>query len=644
MAKSSGGVARKPARRRPPGPEVSPAPSPATSSSGARENPRLSQVPGEFFFATVKAVGTPIGAGVVTPLKEALEDVDYTLHEIKLSDRLYHVPLVSHLVGKTECDPVVRYRRLISAGDYLRAARNRPDALAVEAVAHLSAEARAEAHVALNQQLADTRIRRYRGVGYLFKGLMHPAEADRLRSLYESRLFVIAAYYPQDQREIQLGLKLAHFDGQRAHRYTDEVAYIARRDRGQMSPREATRPGFIENRKKHLNVTATFPKADLFVDARDADEAAGHVRRLVQLIFGHPFQTPTTHEIAMAAAYHEALQSTNPARRVGAALVSEDGDILSTGTNEVPAPGGGIYESGKVPDYRDHQPPRQHDPSDLIRRGILRSFIEALVADPSWIEHLDTLYPRGPSLKLASRLAQQLRQPSEGGSRERTSIRQSAPEYERDAPENEELDVEQILLQCIRSDVIWNSELFDVIEYSRGMHAEMDAITSAARKGVPIKDATMYCTTLPCHECARLIIGSGITKVYFIEPYEKSRTQELYSTEIDFGMEGTHAGGTERRVHFLPYVGISPSRFDELFSWVPRKCDDERPKEERLLDGQLIDWSLRARDGKVRRSIITNDALYSRAALRDLQAHEETVIKEYKEGSTGAPSFRTKEE
>lgn len=54
------------------------------------------------------------------------------------------------------------------------------------------------------------------------------------------------------------------------------------------------------------------------------------------------------------------------------------------------------------------------------------------------------------------------------------------------------------------------------------MHAEMFAITDAARRGLSVRDATLYCTTFPCHMCARHIIASGIRKVVYIEPYPKS--------------------------------------------------------------------------------------------------------------------------
>jgi deoxycytidylate deaminase len=55
----------------------------------------------------------------------------------------------------------------------------------------------------------------------------------------------------------------------------------------------------------------------------------------------------------------------------------------------------------------------------------------------------------------------------------------------------------------------------DLIEYSRSVHAEMDAIVSLARiGGTGLQDATLYTTTFPCHNCARHIVASGIMKVF----------------------------------------------------------------------------------------------------------------------------------
>lgn len=52
-------------------------------------------------------------------------------------------------------------------------------------------------------------------------------------------------------------------------------------------------------------------------------------------------------------------------------------------------------------------------------------------------------------------------------------------------------------------------------EICRAVHAEVNAITQAAKHGTPINGATMYITGPPCKMCARVIVNSGITGINF---------------------------------------------------------------------------------------------------------------------------------
>jgi len=56
-------------------------------------------------------------------------------------------------------------------------------------------------------------------------------------------------------------------------------------------------------------------------------------------------------------------------------------------------------------------------------------------------------------------------------------------------------------------------------ELCRGLHAEQNAIIQAARHGVNIDGATLYCTTMPCIICTKMIINAGIKKVVYNEGY-----------------------------------------------------------------------------------------------------------------------------
>jgi dCMP deaminase len=58
--------------------------------------------------------------------------------------------------------------------------------------------------------------------------------------------------------------------------------------------------------------------------------------------------------------------------------------------------------------------------------------------------------------------------------------------------------------------------------YPYVLHAEANAITKIARSNNSSQGATLYVTSSPCIECAKLIIQSGIKRVVYGEPYRLS--------------------------------------------------------------------------------------------------------------------------
>lgn len=59
------------------------------------------------------------------------------------------------------------------------------------------------------------------------------------------------------------------------------------------------------------------------------------------------------------------------------------------------------------------------------------------------------------------------------------------------------------------------------------LHAEANAITKVARSNNSSEGATLYVTSSPCIECAKLIIQSGITRVVYADSYRLSEGTEL---------------------------------------------------------------------------------------------------------------------
>lgn len=59
------------------------------------------------------------------------------------------------------------------------------------------------------------------------------------------------------------------------------------------------------------------------------------------------------------------------------------------------------------------------------------------------------------------------------------------------------------------------------------IHAEQNAIIQAAKLGVSISGATLYCTHQPCVICSKMIINAGIDRVVYKYPYPDEFAQEI---------------------------------------------------------------------------------------------------------------------
>jgi len=59
------------------------------------------------------------------------------------------------------------------------------------------------------------------------------------------------------------------------------------------------------------------------------------------------------------------------------------------------------------------------------------------------------------------------------------------------------------------------------------LHAESNAITKCAKSIYSSNNSQMYLTLSPCHNCAKLILQSGIKEVYYIQQYKDTSGIEL---------------------------------------------------------------------------------------------------------------------
>jgi cytidine deaminase len=379
---------------------------------------------------------------------------------------------------------------------------------------------------------------------FVLDSLSHKAEVETLRQVYGRRAFFIAADAPRPERARMLAQLFERSAGLAATDAERAATHAVDRDFGLAT--SLTSPPVP--RGLRLSSSAALERCDLFVRCDDPTQTRRHVRRLVECIHSHPFHTLTMDELGMAAAYRGSLTTAVLARRVGTAIMVDE-QIVAVGANEVPKAGGGYYHTESQPDGREFM--AGLDASDGIRAQILADLLARL--RPGWF-----------------------------------------------TPELRGLTVGELTERAINDENIRDADLFDVIEYGRTTHAEMVAITSAARRGIAIEGGTLYSTTLPCHECTRNIIATGLARVVYLEPYHKSKGGELHRDAIDLFPEPT---ARTDRVSFEPFSGFSHHRLSDLFSWVPRKADDvRRAAGERIrLDGRAVIW--RAHEAALRPSI-----------------------------------------
>lgn len=347
---------------------------------------------------------------------------------------------------------------------------------------------------------------------FVLRSFKHPAEVETLQRVYRRRFYLVGAYASRHDRVDNVAARIAQ-----SHREALPDQHRAAAER--LVTRDQNEEGIEHG--QHLG--DAFPMADVFVTSSNRRQMKEEIERFVQLLFGSPFITPNKPEYGMFLAQAAALRSAQMGRQVGATIADDDGNVVAVGTNEVPKAGGGAYWSDDERDGRDHI--LGYDSADRMKRQMLAEVLEKLL-EAGWLNT----------------------------SRVRAGI--------------DEL-VTQALARGPRG-FMRGTQLMNVLEYGRPVHAEMAAITDAARRGVSVRGCTMYVTTFPCHNCARHIVASGLQRVVYIEPYPKSLASILHLDAIATDA----APATEGQVEFAPFVGIAPRRYMELFSMPDRKTEN----------------------------------------------------------------------
>jgi dCMP deaminase len=61
----------------------------------------------------------------------------------------------------------------------------------------------------------------------------------------------------------------------------------------------------------------------------------------------------------------------------------------------------------------------------------------------------------------------------------------------------------------------------------RCIHAEINAIAQAAKNGASIRDGDIYITHTPCIHCFKVLINTGIKRIFYEKPYKLETLTEL---------------------------------------------------------------------------------------------------------------------
>ena len=74
----------------------------------------------------------------------------------------------------------------------------------------------------------------------------------------------------------------------------------------------------------------------------------------------------------------------------------------------------------------------------------------------------------------------------------------------------------------------------------RTVHAEQNAICQAAKRGIAIDGATLYCRMTPCRTCAMLIINCGIRQVMCERKYHSGSESEQMLAQAGISLQYKH--------------------------------------------------------------------------------------------------------
>jgi deoxycytidylate deaminase len=480
----------------------------------------------ELVFGIAGPIGVDIPA-ICASLTDALRSVRYDSEIIHLTEEMMSYRTRRRIARPAEKDFYTEVNFKIKYANAL--CEEFADASTLARVSMRSIANRRRKLTGANKRLPAT------STAYIIRQLKRPTEVSLLRRVYGKQFVLVSAYGSLEKRLELLEEKLKH-----SLPPSSTAADISRR------ARELTAIDAIEEGNDYgQRLRETFQLADVFIDGLSKQEMDQKLDRFIQAFFGRTDIAPSKQEYGMYAAKSASFRSSDLSRQVGAAIFTDDGELITQGCNEVPKAMGGTYWDSEEPDYRDIR--LGYDPNDILKADILRDLLDRLSTHQLLSNKAKKLGPLDDMIKKLTH---------------------------RRKPGTKEQD-----------GALTHSLIMDVTEYGRVVHAEMCAICDAARLGRSLKGSTLFCTTFPCHNCTKHILAAGIKRVVYMEPYPKSKAKDLHQNEIEIEKE------TPGHVAFIPFLGVSPFRYRDIFQKPTKRKRDDGTAKRWLADSEkpLID-------------------------------------------------------
>ena len=273
----------------------------------------------ELVIALVGAAGTDLNS-VTTIIKDQMAAFGYDCKNIRISKDILEE------IGDTG-KPKNEHDRILNsmeAGNRLREQSGDNSFLALSAAAKINQIRTGDRDQAEN-------LEPLKRTCFIIQSLKHPEEVQRLRNIYSPAFYLLGVHSEDSRRREHLVNKLRMNESQ---------------------AQEIMNKDYNEKEEHGQHTSDTFHLSDFFIsDDGNKDKLEKSIWRILDLIFGSPFITPTFDEYAMFMAFSASLRSADLSRQVGA-VTARRKSILSTGANDVPSPDGGLYWSYFDPDSK----------------------------------------------------------------------------------------------------------------------------------------------------------------------------------------------------------------------------------------------------------------------------------------------------